>query len=81
MFLSLQLPITIFLQLYMTSSRRVMGSYTNRRFTGIIPLGHWYYRNIDEYLLISYRLIYTACFVKAFTEIGGILFCLEPRTK
>ena len=30
--------------------------------------------NIDEYLLIGYRLIYTACFVKAFTEIGGILF-------
>ena len=39
MFLSLQLPITIFLQLYMTSSRRVMGAYTNRRFTGIILWG------------------------------------------
>lgn len=36
MFLSLQLPITIFLQLYMTSSRRVMGNYLNRRFTGVL---------------------------------------------
>ena len=36
MFLSLQLPITIFLQLFMTSSRRVMGQYTNRTFTNII---------------------------------------------
>ena len=36
MFLSLQLPITIFLQLYMTSSRRVMGNYVNRRFTGVL---------------------------------------------
>ena len=36
MFLSLQLPITIFLQLYMTSSKKVMGVYTNRTFTGII---------------------------------------------
>ena len=39
MFLSLQLPITIFLQLYMTSSRRVMGAYTNRRFTGVVLWG------------------------------------------
>lgn len=39
MFLSLQLPITIFLQLYMTSSRKVMGEYTNRRFTGVILWG------------------------------------------
>lgn len=36
MFLSLQLPITIFLQLYMTSSKKVMGKYVNRRFTGIL---------------------------------------------
>lgn len=36
MFLSLQLPITIFLQLYMTSSKQVMGKYANRRFTGIL---------------------------------------------
>lgn len=33
MFLSLQLPITIFLQLFMTSSRKVMGEYANRTFT------------------------------------------------
>lgn len=39
MFLSLQLPITIFLQLFMTSSRRVMGQYTNRTFTNIILWG------------------------------------------
>ncbi|MDU7823986.1 MAG: Nramp family divalent metal transporter [Veillonella sp.] len=36
MFLSLQLPITIFLQLYMTSSRKVMGEYANRKFTNIL---------------------------------------------
>ena len=39
MFLCLQLPITIFLQLFMTSSRRVMGQYTNRTFTNIILWG------------------------------------------
>ena len=39
MFLSLQLPITIFLQLFMASSRRVMGQYTNRTFTNIILWG------------------------------------------
>ena len=39
MFLSLQLPITIFVQLFMTSSRRVMGQYTNRTFTNIILWG------------------------------------------
>ena len=36
MFLSLQLPITIFLQLYMTSSRKVMGEYANRKLTNIL---------------------------------------------
>jgi len=36
MFLSLQLPITIFLQLYMTSSHKVMGEYANRKFTNIL---------------------------------------------
>ena len=30
MFLSIQLPITIFLQIYLTSSERVMGKYANR---------------------------------------------------
>jgi manganese transport protein len=39
MFLSIQLPITIFLQIYLTSSKRVMGKYTNKpstKFTLII---------------------------------------------
>lgn len=39
MFLSLQLPITIFLQLYMTSSHKVMGEYANRKFTNILLWG------------------------------------------
>ena len=39
MFLSLQLPITIFLQLYMTSSRKVMGEYANSKFTNILLWG------------------------------------------
>jgi manganese transport protein len=33
MFLSIQLPITIFLQIHLTSSNRVMGKYTNKPFT------------------------------------------------
>ena len=36
MFLSLQLPITIFLQLYMTSSRKVMGQYANHTYSRCI---------------------------------------------
>ena len=32
MFLSIQLPFTIFLQIYLTSSRKVMGKYANSRF-------------------------------------------------
>ena len=39
MFLSLQLPVTIFLQLYMTSSRHIMGQYVNRTFTNIVLWG------------------------------------------
>ena len=39
MFLSLQLPITIFLQLFMTSSRKVMGEYANRTFTNVLLWG------------------------------------------
>lgn len=35
-FLSMQLPVTIFLQIKMTSSSRVMGEYANRPFTNII---------------------------------------------
>jgi len=33
MFLSIQLPVTIFLQIYLTSSRKVMGNYANGKFT------------------------------------------------
>lgn len=36
MFLSLQLPITIFLQLYLTGSAKVMGTYKNRPFTQVL---------------------------------------------
>ena len=39
MFLSLQLPITIFLQLYMTSSRKVMGQYANHTYTNVLLWG------------------------------------------
>lgn len=34
--LSLQLPFTMFLQVGLTSSRRVMGQYANRRFTTVV---------------------------------------------
>lgn len=36
MLLSVQLPITIFLQLYLTSSEKVMGRYVNRKSTSIL---------------------------------------------
>jgi Mn2+ and Fe2+ transporters of the NRAMP family len=36
MFLSIQLPITVFLQIYLTSSKRVMGKYHNDRIYKII---------------------------------------------
>jgi manganese transport protein len=35
MLLSVQLPFTIFLQIYLTSSKKVMGSYANSRFDNI----------------------------------------------
>ena len=35
MLLSIQLPITIFLQIYLTSSKKVMGKYANTRFDKI----------------------------------------------
>lgn len=34
--LSLQLPFTVFLQVGLTSSRRVMGPYANSRFTTVL---------------------------------------------
>jgi manganese transport protein len=36
MLLSIQLPITVFLQIYLTSSKKVMGKYSNTMFTKII---------------------------------------------
>ncbi len=38
-FLSIQLPFTIFTQLYLTSSKRVMGRYANRPMTKVILWG------------------------------------------
>ena len=38
MLLSIQLPFTIFLQIYLTSSRKVMGKYANSRFLNILLL-------------------------------------------
>lgn len=38
MLLSVQLPITVFTQIYLTSSRRVMGKHANKRSTNIILL-------------------------------------------
>lgn len=35
-FLSLQLPITIFTQLYLTSSKKVMGKYANHSYTKVV---------------------------------------------
>jgi len=36
MILSIQLPITIFSQVYLTSSEKVMGKYKNRAFTRFV---------------------------------------------
>jgi manganese transport protein len=36
MILSIQLPFTIFMQLYLTSSKKVMGKYANTRWTNIL---------------------------------------------
>jgi manganese transport protein len=38
MILSIQLPFTIFLQIYLTSSKKVMGSYANKKSTLIVLL-------------------------------------------
>ena len=35
MLLSIQLPITVFLQIYLTSSEKVMGKYKNSKFDNI----------------------------------------------
>jgi manganese transport protein len=39
MLLSIQLPITVFLQVYLTSSKKVMGKYANKKRTNIVMLG------------------------------------------
>lgn len=36
MLLSIQLPVTIFLQLYLTSSKKVMGEYKNSRLLNVM---------------------------------------------
>lgn len=36
MALSIQLPFTVFMQIYLTSSKRVMGQYANKRFGKIV---------------------------------------------
>lgn len=38
MVLSIQLPITIFTQVYLTSSKKVMGEFANSRLTNILLL-------------------------------------------
>jgi manganese transport protein len=38
-FLGIQLPFTVFLQIYLTSSKKVMGKYANSRFLLVILLG------------------------------------------
>ncbi len=38
MILSIQLPFTIFLQIYLTSSKKVMGKYANTKFTAAVLL-------------------------------------------
>jgi manganese transport protein len=61
MLLSIQLPITIFLQIYLTSSSKVMGRYRNSLLSNLIMAG-WdrsyrtkYY--VDQKLFIKLRLI------------------------
>ncbi|MCF0156221.1 MAG: divalent metal cation transporter, partial [Veillonella sp.] len=54
MFLSLQLPITIFLQLYMTSNQAIMGKFVNRRGTSILLWGIGLFVTVlNVYLLVS----------------------------
>lgn len=54
MLLSLQLPITVFLQLYLTSSEKVMGKYKNTRKNNILLWGTGILVTIlNLYLLIS----------------------------
>lgn len=55
MFLSIQLPVTIFLQIYLTSSKKVMGKYVNGKFTlGLLILIGIIVSVLNIMLLISY---------------------------
>lgn len=49
MLLSVQLPITVFTQVYLTSSKKVMGVYANSRSTTIILLHDWNDGNRPKY--------------------------------
>jgi manganese transport protein len=55
MILSIQLPFTIFLQVYLTSSKKVMGKYANKKITNIvlIIIGS-FVTYLNFYLLFSY---------------------------
>ena len=55
MFLSIQLPITVFLQIYLTSSKKVMGKYKNTA--------------LNNVLLISVGLIITVLNVLLFKNL------------
>lgn len=55
MVLSIQLPITIFLQVYLTSSKKVMGKYRNSR--------------LDNALLLTFGVIVTALNLYLFTSL------------
>lgn len=54
MLLSLQLPVTVFLQLYLTSSSKVMGKYKNSRWNNILLWGTGILVTVlNVYLLIA----------------------------
>jgi len=55
MLLSIQLPITIFLQIYLTSSKKVMKEYANsRRFNIVLLLIGVIVTGLNIMLLISF---------------------------
>jgi manganese transport protein len=54
MLLSIQLPITIFTQIYLTSSKKVMGKYANTRLDKILL---WVIAMIVTFLNIALLII------------------------
>ena len=56
MLLSIQLPITVFLQIYLTSSEKVMGKYKNGR--------------LDKFLLIVIGVILTVLNIMLLVAFG-----------